>query len=132
MDIKTLADIDVNKINLNNEQKKTFFKSIKHKEDNQPFEISDTKMAEQLIILNVIKRDTIRIKSTDPEECYSSYQEPTGKYLITPEGILYRDKISNEKKSRFWTEFRAWVTLIIAISGLVLSIVSLIVNTVPS
>lgn len=121
--IRTLSDIHPDQIYVTSKQ----YKVIKGKKSNKPFKIKNVEIAQQLIILSLVKKEEKRKHreyKTNDEEWEPLFEE-TGKYLLTPEGEYYIDYRMKQQKSHFWNEFRAWITLIIAIAGFALSVYSI-------
>lgn len=130
--IKTLSDINPNTIYFNKEQSFVFLKSTKNIKDTKTdFEISDSKIAEELCMLNaickVLKKPSYKnLPEADKENYYFLQGDWNGKYRLTPEGLLYKDRAFSAKHKSFWMEFRAWITLFIALIGLIIACISLL------
>lgn len=56
--------------------------------------------------------------------------EETGKYILTTEGEYYLDYRKSKDKTHHMNEIRAWITLVIAIAGLGLSIYSIYLSQI--
>lgn len=63
---------------------------IKHKKGNKPFVITNTDIANQLIMLGLLKYQEIRIRGekADKDNLFGNF-EFTGKYIFTYEGSSY-------------------------------------------
>ena len=125
--MKTIADIDPRNIFTTKQQ----FKFIKRAKSNIPFTINDDKIAQHLIILNLIKKEEIRIPRSERDiNDFDDYglcppTKITGKYILTPEGEHHIDYKKSQSQKSFWTETRSWITLIIAVFALLLSVYSI-------
>lgn len=128
--IKTIADIHPEQIYVTSKQ----YNAIKYNKHNKPFKIKDESIAQQLILLSLIKKEEIRIhrEHEDDEDGWNPIIEQTGKYLLTPEGEYYLDYRRNNDRNHLLNEIRAWVTLAIAILGLVLSVYSIYLNQIAN
>lgn len=122
--IKTIADVHPENIYTTSMQ----YKYIKHAKHNKPFVIKDFEIAQQLMILGLVKKEVTRVRITLENGKKNSYDEETGKYLLTPDGEIYLDYKKQKSKDDFGKEFRAWATLIIALVALGLSILSLYIQ----
>ncbi len=128
--IKTIADIHPEQLYVTSKQ----YKAIKNKKYNRPFKIKNEAIAQQLILISLIKKEEIRIhrEHEDDEDGWCPIIEQTGKYLLTPEGEYYLDYRKNKDKTHLLNEIRAWVTLVIAMAGLVLSVYSIYLNQIAN
>ena len=111
--MKTIADIHPENMHLTSAQ----YKAIKKAKPDIPFEIKDEKIAGQLIILDLIKREEIRIHKDRKDDDYDiePITEETGKYLLKIEGVYYLDYIKSKNKGKFYNELKAWLTLVFVI-----------------
>lgn len=121
MKIKTIADVHPEKIYVTAEQ----YKYIKHAKHNKPFIIKNFEVAQQLMILGLVKKEEVRKRVILDNGKKDFYDEETGKYLLAPDGVIYLDYRRQQSKDNFGKEFRAWATLIIAVLAFILSIFSL-------
>ena len=112
--IKTIADVHPENIYTTSVQ----YKYIKRAKHNKPFVIKDFEIAQQLMILGLVKKEVTRVRITLENGKKNSYDEETGKYLLTPDGEIYLDYKKQKSKDDFGKEFRAWATLIIALVAL--------------
>lgn len=128
--VKTIADIHPEKLYVTSEQYKTF----KNKRPRLPFEIKNESIAQQLIIIGLIKKEEkkIHIEHKNDSEDWGTIFEETGKYILTPEGEYYLDYRKNKDKTHRLNEIRAWITLIIAIAGFCLSVYSIYLNHIAN
>ena len=122
--IRTLKEIHPEKIYVTSEQ----YKAIKSQKHKKPFHIEDEDIANALLISSLIKKEEVMVNENAIDEdgdlplpIYKS----TGRYLLTPDGEYYIDYRKNKNRNNFKNEFRAWVTLVIAIAGLALSVYSI-------
>lgn len=122
--IKTIADVHPENIYTTSVQ----YKYIKRAKHNKPFVIKDFEIAQQLMILGLVKKEVTRVRITLENGKKNSYDEETGRYLLTPDGEIYLDYKKQKSKDDFGKEFRAWATLIIALVALGLSILSLYIQ----
>lgn len=104
------------------------YAAIKKQHPNISFEIKDKRIAKQLLDYSFIREEYIIV----PEEyrlndkVLSQYvRKSTGKYLLTIKGEYYLDYRKQYNVNYFKNEFRAWITLIIAIAGFALSVYSI-------
>lgn len=111
--MKTIADIHPENMHLTSAQ----YKAIKKAKPDIPFEIKDEKIAGQLIILDLIKREEIRIHKDRKDDDYDiePITEETGKYLLKIEGVYYLDYIKSKNKGKFYNELKAWLTLVLVV-----------------
>lgn len=121
--IKTIADIHPEEMHLTSAQ----YKAIKNAKPDKPFEIKDEKIAGQLIMLDLIKREEIRIHKDHKDDDYdiTPITEETGKYLLRIEGEYYIDYVKSKNKGKLYNEIKAWLTLIFVILTFILSLYSL-------
>lgn len=121
--IKTIADIHPEEYYVTSEQ----YKAIKNKKRNVPFEIKDESIAQQLLMISLIKKEERRIhkEHNEDDDDWSPIIEKTGKYILTTEGEYYLDYRKSSDKTHRMNEIRAWITLAIAIAGFGLSVYSI-------
>ena len=124
--IKTISDIHPEEYYVTSEQ----YKAIKNKKINVPFEIKDESIAQQLLMISLVKKEERRIhrEHNEDEDDWSPIIGETGKYILTTEGEYYLDYRKSKDKTHRMNEIRAWITLAIAIAGLGLSIYSIYLN----
>ena len=76
-----------------------YYEAIKDKKPGVPFAIEDKTLAINLVHLDMIKREEVRISREDydgePEEYLLNNTKLTGNYLLSPKGIY---KIAYEKQ----------------------------------
>lgn len=124
MNIRTIKDVHPEDIYVMPRQ----YKAIKHAKSGKPFEIKDNQIAQQLIVLDLVKKEEVRKREILGNGEKTFFDEETGKYLLTPDGEIYLDYKKQKSKDNFGKEFRAWATLIIALAALGLSILSLYIQ----
>ena len=124
--IETIADFDPSTVHATKEE----YNTIKRKKPDKPFAIKDEKMANALIMLDLIKYHEVRRPKDDPEYDIMNSRMRTGKYILSVKGKRYLSYRKSLKSSKFWVEFRAWITLAIAFVSLLLSICSLILDII--
>lgn len=122
--IKTIADVHPEKLYVMPVQ----YKYIKYAKANKAFVIKNEEIAQQLIVLNLIKKETKRNRFyTDTVE--KDFRDiESGKYLLTPDGAIYLDYKKHSNKANRHNEFRAWITLIVAVLALCLSVLSIYIQ----
>ena len=105
--IKTVSDIHPNEIFLTKEEYKTLKTANKKSKDGRLYipnkEVAQSLNMKDMINYSIDEYHTLKIE---------------GKYKLEYE--------QSKSLSRFWTEFRAWVTLCIALFAFILSIISII------
>lgn len=124
--IKTIAEFDPSKVPATKKE----YNAIKRKKPDKPFSIKNEKLANSLIMLDLIKRHEIRIPKDDEEYDIMNPFRWSGKYILRVEGERYIEYRKNQGVSKFWHEFRAWITLAIAFVSLLLSICSLALDII--
>jgi hypothetical protein len=124
--IETIADFDPSKVHVTKEE----YNTIKRKKPDKPFAIKDEKLANALIMLDLIQRHEIDIPKDAPEYSVFCHTKPSGKYILGVKGKRYLSYRKSLRSSKFWVEFRAWITLAIAFVSLLLSICSLILDII--
>lgn len=124
MNIRTIKDVHPEDIYVMPHQ----YKAIRHAKSGKPFEIKDNQIAQQLVVLDLVKKEEVRKREILDNGEKTFYDEETGKYLLTPDGEIYLDYKKQKFKDNFGKEFRAWTTLIIALAALGLSILSLYIQ----
>ena len=126
--IKTISDIHPEEYYVTAKQ----YKAIKNKKSKVPFEIKDESVAQQLLMISLVKKEERRIHREHNEEDDDWYPviEETGKYILTTEGEYYLDYRKSKDKTHHMNEIRAWITLVIAIAGLGLSIYSIYLSQI--
>lgn len=110
-----------------------YYEAIKDKQPGVPFEMEDKTLAINLVHLDMIKREEIRISREDydgePEEYLLNNTKFTGNYLLSPKGIYkiayekqveYKERI---KKKTEWIQF--WIPVFLSGIAVVISIISL-------
>ena len=124
--IKTISDIHPEEYYVTSKQ----YKAIKNKKSKVPFEIKDESVAQQLIMISLVKKEERRIhrEHNENDNDWSPTIKETGKYILTTEGEYYLDYRKSKDKTHHMNEIRAWITLAIAIAGLGLSIYSIYLN----
>ena len=124
--IKTISDIHPEECYVTSEQ----YKAIKNKKISVPFEIKDESIAQQLLMISLVKREEPRIhrEHNEDDDDWSPIIEETGKYILTTEGEYYLNYRKSKDKTHHMNEIRAWITLTIAIAGLGLSVYSIYLN----
>lgn len=128
--IKTISDIHPEEYYVTTKQ----YKAIKNRKSKVPFEIKDESVAKQLLMISLIKKEEKRIHK-DHNEGYDDWSptiEETGKYILTTEGEYYLDYRKSKDKTYRLNEIRAWITLVIAIAGLGLSIYSIYLSQITN
>lgn len=121
MNIRTIKDVHPEDIYVMPRQ----YKVIKHAKQGKPFEIKDEQIAQQLILLDLVKKEEVRRREILDNGEKTFYDEETGKYLLTPDGEIYLDYKKHQNINNFGKEFRAWATLAIAVLAFGLSVYSL-------
>lgn len=124
--IKTISDIHPEEYYVTSKQ----YKAIKNKKSKVPFEIKDESVAQQLLMISLVKKEERRIhrEHNENDNDWSPTIKETGKYILTTEGEYYLDYRKSKDKTHHMNEIRAWITLAIAIAGLGLSIYSIYLN----
>lgn len=128
--IKTISDIHPEEYYVTSKQ----YKAIKNKKSKVPFEIKDGSVAQQLLMISLVKKEERRIHREHNEEDDDWYPiiENTGKYILTIEGEYYLDYRKSKDKTHYMNEIRAWITLAIAVAGLGLSIYSIYLSQITN
>lgn len=124
--IETIADFDPSKVYATKEE----YNAIKWKKSDKPFDVKDEKLANSLIMIDLITRHEIDIPKDDPEYSVFCHTKPSGKYILSVKGKRYLAYRKSLRTSKFWVEFRAWITLAIAFVSLLLSICSLVLDII--
>ncbi len=128
--IKTVSDIHPEEYYVTAKQ----YKAIKNKKSKVPFEIKDESVAQQLLMISFVKKEERRIhrEHNEDDDDWSPIVEETGKYILTTEGEYYLDYRKSKDKTHCMNEIRAWITLVIAIAGLGLSIYSIYLSQITN
>ncbi len=128
--IKTISDIHPEEYYVTVKQ----YKAIKNKKSDVPFEIKDKLVAQQLLMISLVKKEEKRIhrEHSKDDDDWSPIIKETGKYILTTEGEYYLDYRKSKDKTHRMNEIRAWITLVIAIAGLGLSIYSIYLSQITN
>lgn len=128
--INAITDIQPEEFYVTSEQ----YKAIKNKKSNVPFEIKDKAVAQQLLMISLVKKEERRIhrEHYEDDDDWSPIIEETGKYILSTEGEYYLDYRKSKDKTHRLNEIRAWITLAIAIAGLGLSIYSIYLSQITN
>lgn len=124
--METIVDFDPSKVHTTKEE----YNAIKWKKPDKPFEIKDEQLSNALIMLDLIQRHEIYIPKNDPDYSVFCHTKPSGKYILSVKGKRYLSYRKSLRSSKFWVEFRAWITLAIAFVSLLLSICSLVLDII--